>query len=332
VQLLRWLDEDVVPEAVANFRLADLNIRGIERRRNAAYRAVICLTIVNGAHDFHTGNRLTEAFLKDQSRRIEDHHLFPSGFLKTRDRKPVNSILNRCLIDHTSNRNIQAKAPSSYLEEMRDHLGADTLEAVLASHLIPYSGPGSIGDDDIDTFMDARERLLLGAVAGVTGAELVPDAPQEAYLDPSRPFTNELALRKVLRSLSGDVLWYEQHMARKTLELLSEEIDKDSVRTIRLMSGSANADEKTRRAFRRFAEELSNQGITARWKVLEVERARRMHARVIFSDSGAWELPPLNLLLMGTVDSIHQSAIDRTAFEEAWLGAQGSLMEHAHDV
>ncbi len=320
-QLRDWLaGSDEAPESVASFRLQDVSLRGIERQRNAAYRAVICLTIVNGAHDFFTGNRLTEDFLNDPSRRIEDHHLFPSGFLRKADppRKAMNSILNRCLIDHTTNKLISDRRPSDYLGEMERQLGADKLEAVLASHLIPYEGKGALSGDDLDAFLDMRENLLLGAIAGVTGAELSTTEPKEAYLDPSRPFTNELALRKVLRSLTGDVLWYEQHMSRKSLELLSEEIDKDNVSRIRLLSGPAHADEKARRAFRRFAEEMQNLNIEATWRVLPTELAQPIHARVIFSDAGSWELPPVNLLLMGTVDSIHPSGMDRDPFEAAW--------------
>jgi hypothetical protein len=234
----------------------------------------------------------------------------------------VNSILNRCLIDHSTNRIITNKAPSVYLAEIEAKLGAEGLEAVLSSHLIPYDGPGALGNDDVDAFMAARERLILGAIASVTGAELSLDEPEEAYLDPRRPFTNELALRKVIRSLTGDVLWYEQHMGRKALELLSEEIDKDSVGRIRLLSGSTHTDDRAKAAFRRFAEEFSNLSIEAEWRAVPDELGRAMHARVIFSDAGAWELPPLNLLLMGTVDSIHPSEIDREAFDEAWDAAR----------
>jgi hypothetical protein len=43
-----------------------------------------------------------------------------------------------------------------------------------------------------------------------------------------------------------------------------------------------------------------------------------LHARVLFDTSSAWELPPLNSLLKGTVDSIRPSQIPRSAFEEAW--------------
>ena len=36
------------------------------------------------------------------------------------------------------------------------------------------------------------------------------------------------------------------------------------------------------------------------------------------STTPVMELPPLNLLLMGTVDSIHASEIDRARFDDAW--------------
>jgi hypothetical protein len=43
-----------------------------------------------------------------------------------------------------------------------------------------------------------------------------------------------------------------------------------------------------------------------------------MHARVIFDETGAWEVPPINSLLKGSVDSIHPSQIPREPFETAW--------------
>jgi hypothetical protein len=51
-------------------------------------------------------------------------------------------------------------------------------------------------------------------------------------------------------------------------------------------------------AFRRLAEEFANLSIEVEWRVVPDEVGRAMHARVIFN-AGAWELPPLNLHLMG---------------------------------
>jgi hypothetical protein len=318
-ELRDWLDhDDHVPAAVSEFSLADVRLGSIERQRNAIYRAVICLTIVNGARDFHSGQRLTADVLRDPTRRVEDHHIFPSGYLKKRGEKADNSILNRCLIDHQTNRTITDKAPSVYLRAIASQLSDDHLDDVLVSHLIPVDGPGAPAADDHGQFVRAREQLLRRAIAGVTGAPLHEEWPETAYLDPATPFTNELALRKVIRGLHGSVFWYEQHMSRKNLEPLIEELDCDRVQEIRLLSGPANISDKVKRAFESFAVELRGKGATAHWRVLPAEVARDMHARVIFDDSSAWELPPLNSLYKGTVDSIHRSQIPRDRFEDAW--------------
>lgn len=319
-QLSVWIDDDSqVPESVANFALADIGLGRVERQRNAIYRSVICLTIVNGARDFHTGNRLTGDFLNDPQRKIEDHHIFATAYLKKKVRRSgENSILNRCLIDNVTNKVISDKAPSSYLKEVEDHLGAERLEDVLTSHLIPTTGPGAPTNDNVEAFLEAREELALKAISSVTGAPLAGQGASDAYLDPSRPFTNELALRKVIRGLSGRVLWYEQHMSRKNLEPLIEEINPELVDEIRLLSGPAQVTEKVKRAFGSFATELQNNCVHAEWRVLPAEAARAFHARVLFDDVSAWELPPLNSLYKGTVDSIHMSKIPREPFESAW--------------
>jgi hypothetical protein len=90
------------------------------------------------------------------------------------------------------------------------------------------------------------------------------------------------------------------------------------VSRVRLLSGPSHPDDRARSAFRRFAEEFANLSIEVEWRVVLDEVGRVMHARVIFNDAGAWELPPLNLLRMGTVDSIHPSEIEREAFDDAW--------------
>jgi hypothetical protein len=321
-QVSQWLeDDDKVPEAITDFSIETLDLRRAAQQRNAVYRSVICLTIVNGARDFYTGNRLTADSLKDPARRIEDHHLFPTGWLKKLETaKPAeNSILNRALIDHQTNKRISDKAPSSYLAEIHAVLKDGKLQEVLASHLIPYEGSGALGNDDVDEFLAARERLLLGAIASVTGAA-IPGGGEasETYLDPKRPFTNELALRRVIRELRGRVLWYEQHMGIKALEILADEIDRGNVSELRLLSGQANITDRVKKSFARFATELQHEGVSTGWRVLTADAARQFHARVLFDDESIWELPPLNSLLQGTVDSIRPSSMPRKAFEEAW--------------
>jgi hypothetical protein len=114
------------------------------------------------------------------------------------------------------------------------------------------------------------------------------------------------------------VFWYEQHTDRKALELLNDELDLGEIDQVKLLSGPANLSSKTKRAFERFATELERHGVPVDWRVVPADRARTMHARVMRDDGNIFELPPLNSVLAGTVDSIRTSEMPMEAFERAW--------------
>jgi hypothetical protein len=117
----------------------------------------------------------------------------------------------------------------------------------------------------------------------VTGAVVADSSVGETYLDPARPFTNELALRRVLRELLGQVFWYEQHMGPKALELLAEELAPERVSEVSLLSGPAHVTDRVKARFERFSAELANDGVRAEWRVLPADVAREFHARVLFA-------------------------------------------------
>jgi hypothetical protein len=107
-------------------------------------------------------------------------------------------------------------------------------------------------------------------------------------------------------------------MGIKTLEILIGEIDRENVSEVRLLSGPAHVTDRVKKSFERFAAELQHDGVNTEWRVLPAGPARQFHARVLFDEESIWELPPLNSLLQGTVDSIRPSSMPRTVFDEAW--------------
>lgn len=109
-------------------------------------------------------------------------------------------------------------------------------------------------------------------------------------------------------------------MDRKALELLNEDLRPEFVSELRLLSGPANLTAKTKRAFERFSAEFEKHGVVCKWMVLPSQRARELHARVISDDDRVFEVPPLNSVLAGTVDSIRTSEMPMEAFEDAWGG------------
>jgi hypothetical protein len=150
----------------------------------------------------------------------------------------------------------------------------------------------------------------------------------DVYLHPDRPFSNDLAIRRLIRKLEGDILWYEQHMDRKALEILTDELPAEGIASVRLMSGPANLSSKTKRAFERFAQELERRNIDVQWRVLPAEKARTFHARVICDDDETFEVPPLNSVLAGAIDSIRASDMPLETFEDAWDAEGVPLAEY----
>jgi hypothetical protein len=154
----------------------------------------------------------------------------------------------------------------------------------------------------------------------------------DTYLHPDHPFSNELAVRQLIRQLRGDILWYEQHMDKKALEMLTEELPQNDVDVVRLLSGPANLTSRTKKSFAKFVQEFEHKGILCEWRVLNPGDARLMHARVMFDDGRAFELPPLSSVLAGGVDSIRESDMPREFFEQAWEGDTVALEDYATDT
>jgi len=274
---------------------------------------------------------LFDPVLQPKKAPIERHHLFPRKYLEeqgVRGITNINQIANLSYVEWPENIEISDTAPSIYWPRFAAQF--------TATDLFHHALPDGWADMDYEGFLDERRALIARVIkAGfesIGGSEpvvltdggppLIPDTLLDTYLHPDRPFSNEQAFRNVLRALRGNVLWYEQHMSRKALELLREELAVDQVERVRLLSGPANLTTKVKAAFERFEEELDKQGTRAEWRVLPSDRGRGLHARVISDDYHTYEVPPLNSVLAGTVDSIRASDMPIDAFEDAWNDAE----------
>ena len=112
------------------------------------------LIAINGARDFATNDGIP-------FHELEDHHIFPRGFL--RDHLNItgaraNTILNRTLIKDSTNRKISRKAPSEYLRTVFSNEHRDT---ILRSHLIGAEAQAAMERDDYEAFLVAREKDIL---------------------------------------------------------------------------------------------------------------------------------------------------------------------------
>ncbi|HUP24005.1 MAG TPA: DUF262 domain-containing protein [Thermoanaerobaculia bacterium] len=180
VEILAWFTGGETPESVAAFRFDPRALRDVTPRQRSIYRGVINLILGAGARDFHTQAMITGKLMTEQG--IDDHHVFPAKYLERCGIAPTrirDCVLNRTLIDRTTNQMISDRAPSDYLAEIRSTPGFP-FENVLASHSLPAGAESPLLNDDYEEFLSWRQDRLWQEIRRVTGATVAADLEADA--------------------------------------------------------------------------------------------------------------------------------------------------------
>ncbi len=171
-ELVAWIAGGLPPESVTALRFDPAALRDVSPRQRSVYRGMICLILGSGtgALDFHTQAVITGKLMNQEG--IDDHHIFPDDFLQkqkgiTQARKR-DCVLNRTLIDRTTNQMINNRAPSDYLAEIR-HTPGFPFDAVLSSHCLPAGEASPLWTDDYDAFLTWRQERLWQEIKRITG-------------------------------------------------------------------------------------------------------------------------------------------------------------------
>jgi hypothetical protein len=128
-----------------------------------------------------------------------------------------------------------------------------------------------------------------------------------AMISPRTPFSNLARLRRVLRTLEGEVTWADPHFSVKAFEELVDELDPTRVKSFRIISGrQADLTPKSFSDYERFRKELAAKGITVEWRV--DENQRDWHDRWLVHSGGSLNMPPINTLFKGDYSEIYPSA------------------------
>jgi hypothetical protein len=186
VELNVWLSDGALPETVSSLRFDPKALRDVTPRQRSIYRGTICLILGtgSGARDFHSQAVITGKLMADEG--IDDHHVFPAKFLEKKQgvtsSRLRDCVLNRTLIDRTTNQMISDRAPSTYLAEMRKTPGFP-FDAVLGSHCLPTGAKSPFWSDDYGAFLTWREKRLWQEIQRVTGVTEATDLEEEVETD-----------------------------------------------------------------------------------------------------------------------------------------------------
>jgi hypothetical protein len=170
-ELISWLTGGSEPETIASFKFDPTMLRDATPRQRAVYRSTICLVLgcAGGARDFHTQSVITSNLIEQEG--IDDHHIFPAAYLEKEkgisETKRRDCVLNRTLIDRTTNQMISDRAPSEYLDDIRKTPNFP-FDSVLQSHCLPTGDGSPLLKDDFEAFLTWRQEKLWIEIQRVT--------------------------------------------------------------------------------------------------------------------------------------------------------------------
>ncbi len=174
VELCRWLGGGEEPSTVREFAFDEDDLDRVGPRQTGLYRGVIALVMSNPdtPRDFREFGPVARSIWANQA---DDHHIFPYAYLrdtlKVTEEAKRNVVINRTLIDGTTNKKISKKAPASYFGDLCDEHCAgnrDDMDEFLGSHLIPGGPASPIWANEYERFLAERKQLIAERVRAVT--------------------------------------------------------------------------------------------------------------------------------------------------------------------
>ncbi|MFH1047931.1 MAG: hypothetical protein V1738_06535 [Patescibacteria group bacterium] len=153
-----------------------------------------------------------------------------------------------------------------------------------------------------------------------------PRVPRNVFIDPSRPFSNILWIKRVIGECSGSILWLDKHFQKEGLEWIWSIADAEKITEIRILSldmGDKNLGSDAKNTFKRFRQEMTNKGINASWATIDSKEIRDIHDRWILDGVGYLRnVPNVNAISSGQRSELNLSENydeARHMFEEYWL-------------
>jgi len=174
--LLAWIYQSHAPEPAtviaAGFQASRLDT--LRTRTSAAYRGLYVLLQREGAKDFFWKAKIVD--LDNNDTNIDIHHIFPRAWCQAQDisDRKFNAIVNKTPISYKANRKIGGKAPSVYLEQLRNdpqvQMSAAEQDAILRTHWI---SPATLRADDFQSFYEQRKQKLITIIEEAMGKSVV---------------------------------------------------------------------------------------------------------------------------------------------------------------
>ncbi|MBI4244412.1 MAG: hypothetical protein HY606_10015, partial [Planctomycetes bacterium] len=315
-----WFDDDArKPKTVEKMRinLPSLNLMEIKKKGSAVYNGILSLVALEGAKDFETSQTLENARIN------EDHHIYPNKSI-LKGHKYLNSVLNKTWISKKTNIRISNKEPSIYLKDFvvskYDGNKKEFLN-ILSSHFINEKAYDCLMQGNFEGFLKERERLVISKIKElIEYTEIKPT--DSILLSPGEKFSSRMVIINALRECDEYIYWFDKYFTDQGLEYLCEVLKESDIKQVKIIQAIEKTDEKIRKAFKNFRDELATKGINCELRVLiEGKIKEQYHDRFIVSKYVAFNVMSTDSIARSQFGEISKSPNRdkyHSEFEKIW--------------
>jgi len=153
-------------------------------------------------------------------------------------------------------------------------------------------------------------------------------APSHIYIDSSRPYSNDLWIREIIRECRGSIMWLDKYFQKEAFEWIWREANAENISQVRIIStvDDKGVDSVALADYRRLKKELAAKGIVIDWRVLKRRESHDFHDRwILDDDSLCYNLPSINSIKSGQRSELHRSPNRpeiKEIFEDYYSAAQ----------
>ena len=324
-EMKAWFtDDSQIPTAIIEARRAFqyLDLKEIQNKTSSIYRGVMSLLAIEGSKDFETGLSLVNARSNDKD------HIYPKAVFK--NFKDINSVLNMAWMSKDTNRKIKRfKKPSEYLKEfINDKYGSEeAFLEVLKTHCINKMAYEYMlkDEDGFEAFLEERQKVILSKIKDILGIE--PSEVEIGLINPKEPFKNKIMFGEVIRSCHEYLYWIDKYFSFEGLKLLSQFLNKDKVKDLKIIMSIDKVNENFRDLFKDFKIEMKNKGISCELRVIIDPRLKsQIHDRWIISKDICFNIPSADIVARGQYSEIKETS-NTLPFDEWWENSKDITTE-----
>ncbi|MFH1563497.1 MAG: ORF6N domain-containing protein [Nitrospirota bacterium] len=138
--------------------------------------------------------------------------------------------------------------------------------------------------------------------------EVIHGPSETRLLSPDKPYSNKKAIRDVISSCEKYIYWVDKYFSRVGLDWLSESLNTNKVKSIKILMLSEKVDEKFMSLYKDLKKELKSDGVQCELRVIIDNKLNAdIHDRWIISENLCYNMPSTDTVARGQYSEVKRT-------------------------